>query len=156
MSAAQVPYLTLNLEVYKAMRSVNAALEKSTLDRKLLNLVFQRVSQINGCAFCVDMHARALLALGDDLQRLNSIVAWREVTFFDARERAALQWAEIVTDIKETRAPASELAALKVHFNDRQIAELTYAIGLMNAWNRVTVGLHHPVARAPLEAMAEA
>lgn len=84
--------LSLAPNAYQAMIGVNAALEKSTLGKRILNLVFLRVSQINGCGFCVDMHARDLLAIGEDLQHLNSVVAWREVTFFDERERAALHW----------------------------------------------------------------
>lgn len=150
MTAPSAFKLSLAPNAYKAMVGVNAALEESTLGKRILNLVFLRVSQINGCGFCVDMHARDLLAMGEDLQRLNSVVAWREVTFFDERERAALHWAETVSDITHTHAPMAELERLRQHFDDKEIVELTYAVAQINAWNRLAIGLHVPVKRAAL------
>jgi uncharacterized peroxidase-related enzyme len=142
--------MTLSPKVQKALGQASVALEESTLGKKLINLVFQRVSQINGCAYCVDMHARDLLAMGEDLQRLNSLVAWRESPFFSERERAAFQWADGITNISETHAPEADFEPLRQHFDEKEIVELTYAIAVMNAWNRVAISLHEPVKKAAL------
>jgi AhpD family alkylhydroperoxidase len=112
-----------------------------------------RVSQINGCAYCVDMHAREFLSAdGGDLQRLNSLSTWHEVPFYTDRERAALQWAESLTRMGETHAPREDFDALQPHFSEREIAELTMAIAVINAWNRIAGGLRTAVARKPLPA----
>jgi AhpD family alkylhydroperoxidase len=102
--AAPTPRLNFQAvapELYKAQAGINALLHESSLGIQLLELVFLRVSQINGCAFCVDMHTRELLSRGEDLQRINSIVTWPEVTFYDDRERAALNWAERCTRLSQ-------------------------------------------------------
>lgn len=153
-TTARLPHRELAPEVFRALVSVNSALSTSTLGKKLLDLVYLRISQVNGCAYCVDMHARDLLAQGEDLQRLNSLVTWREVSFFTARERAALHWAESLTLIRETQAPDADYAALAEHFSDREVAELTIAAAQMNTWNRIGVGLKLPVQAALLKAAA--
>jgi len=138
-------------EALGALAAVNATLKDSTLGIHLIDLVRQRISQINGCAYCVDSHARDLLAGGEDLQRLNSLSTWREVTLFTERERAALNWAESLTLLTQTQAPDEDFDALAAHFSEREIAELTMAAALMNAWNRIGVGLRLPVRPAPLK-----
>lgn len=153
-TTARLPYPELAPEAFRALVGVNTALNKSTLGKKLLDLVHLRVSQINGCAYCVDLHARDLLAQGEDLQRLNSLITWREVSFFSARERAALNWAESLTLIRETQAPDADYAALAEHFNNREVAELTIAAAQMSTWNRIGVGLRLPVQAAPLRVAA--
>jgi len=138
-------------EAYQALAAVSAQLKSSTLGKALIALVDLRVSQINGCAFCVDMHARELLAAETpDLQRLNSLVTWREAPFYTPRERAALAWAESLTLLAQTHAPQEDFEPLHEHFSEREIAELTLAIGVINAWNRFAAGLRSPVARKPL------
>jgi AhpD family alkylhydroperoxidase len=138
-------------EAYQSLAAVSAQLKASSLGKALIALVDLRVSQINGCAFCVDMHARELLAAEEpDLQRLNSLVTWRESTFYTARERAALAWAESLTLLSETHAPAADFEALREHFSDAEIAQLTLAVGVINAWNRFAAGLRLPVARRAL------
>ena len=145
-------YPTLAPQAYQALVKVSGALTEASVGRKLIDLVYQRVSQLNGCAYCVDLHARDLLAQGEDLQRLNSLTTWHETTFFDARERAALAWAEATTQIRESRAPDELFEDLRAHFTDQEIAELTMAASLMNAWNRIAIGFRQPVKQAPLAA----
>ena len=140
-------------EAYQALAAASAQLKASSLGKALIALVDLRVSQINGCAFCVDMHARELLAAETpDLQRLNSVATWREAPFYTPRERAALAWAESLTLIAQTHAPQEDFEPLHEHFTEREIAELTLAIGVINAWNRFAAGLRLPVARKPLAA----
>ncbi|MEJ7686310.1 MAG: carboxymuconolactone decarboxylase family protein [Variovorax sp.] len=136
----------------RRLLGVNAALDESMLGKRLIHLVFLRVSQLNGCAFCVDMHARELLAAGEDPQRLNSLVTWREVPFFSERERAALNWAESLTRLIDTHAPDEDFEALRAHFDEREIVELTLAVAQINVWNRLGVGMRAPVAVKPLPA----
>ena len=120
------------------------------LDPQLRLLVEVRISQINGCAYCVDMHTREARGAGETQQRLDCLVVWREVSFFDARERAALAWAEALTLLPQTRAPDDVYAAVRDQFDDKGLADLTLAIVAMNAWNRIGVGFAmQPAARAP-------
>ncbi|WP_280191948.1 carboxymuconolactone decarboxylase family protein [Delftia sp. PS-11] len=137
-------------ELYQAQAGINAMLRQSSLGLGLLELVFLRASQINGCAFCVDMHVRELLALGEDLQRINSVITWPEADFYDDRERAALNWAERCTRLSQAHPGQQDFDALRPHFSDREIVELTYAIGSINVWNRLCAGFAAPVARKPI------
>ena len=152
MSTLRLPYHTLAPQAYQALRGLNQVLDASSLGKRLIELVFLRVSQINGCAYCVDMHARDLLAQGEDLQRINSLVTWRETTFFSERERAALDWAEALTEIIKSQAPDALFEALKPHFSEQEIAELSFAIVTINAWNRIAIGFRQPVKKAMLAA----
>ena len=125
----------------KAIQAAYAPLLRAALDRKLIDLVFLRVSQINGCAYCVDLHAHDLRKAGESARRINALSAWHETRLFDAAERAALTWAEAVTRIVETHAPDAVYQSLCEHFSERQIGELTYAIALMNMLNRTGIAL---------------
>jgi AhpD family alkylhydroperoxidase len=131
-----------------ALRNVEAYLRRCGLDHKLLDLVKMRASQINGCAFCLDMHSKDLRRLGESEQRLYLLDAWRESPLFDARERAALAWTEAVTRIADTRAPDDVFEQLRGEFNDKEIVDLTTAIGMINLWNRLMIALRcdHPVS----------
>ena len=153
-TAPRLNWHPLAPQAYKAMAGVNAALAGSTLGKKLIDLVQLRVSQINGCAYCVGLHARDLLAQDEDMQRINSLQTWHEVSFFDARERAALQWAESLTQVAATHAPNADFEQLRPHFDDREIAELSLVVAMMNAWNRMGVGMRNQVVRKPLQAAA--
>jgi AhpD family alkylhydroperoxidase len=124
---------------YKAFSPLYQYIEGCGLGRKLVDLVFLRVSQINGCAYCVDLHWRDLLKQGEDPRKLNSLVTWHESPFFSARERAALSWTDSLTNIAQTGAPDADYAAVKAEFNDKEIGDLTIVIGLMNAMNRVGI-----------------
>jgi len=148
---ARLPWHQLAPQAQKAMVGVAAALADSTLGTKLIDLVQLRVSQVNGCAYCVDKHARDLLKMGEDLQRINSLTTWHEVGLYDARERAALQWAESLTQVTDTRAPDADFEQLRAHFDEREITELTLVVAMMNAWNRMGVGMRMPVVPKPLQ-----
>jgi AhpD family alkylhydroperoxidase len=152
MNAPRLPWTTLGAAPYKALYGVNLALAKSTVGHNLLELVQTRVSQINGCAYCLDMHARELRKGGESWQRLNVVSAWWETDVFNAKEKAALAWAEAVTrmpgDLAQREATYQGLAA---HFNEQEIVELTWAVAAINAWNRMAISMHQPVDTKPIE-----
>ncbi|MCW7540254.1 carboxymuconolactone decarboxylase family protein [Aquabacterium sp. A7-Y] len=148
-SAARLDHPTLAPKAYQALVALHAALEGGSLGTRLLDLVYLRVSQLNGCAFCIDMHWRDLIAHDEDPRRLNALPGWREAPFFTARERAALQWAERLTGLvgRDPHAPEdAEFAELRQHFSEVEAAELCYAIAAINAWNRLGVGLRPPIS----------
>lgn len=123
-----------------AIRNVRSYIAKSGLPQSLVDLVYQRVSQINGCAYCLDMHARDLIKSGVPQEKLALLQVWREGgKLFDERERAALAWAETVTRVAETGVPDADYEAVAQHFNDKELADLTFAISLMNLLNRVAI-----------------
>jgi AhpD family alkylhydroperoxidase len=108
--------------------------------------VKMRASQINGCAYCLHMHSSDALKDGEDAKRLFLLDAWEESNLYTPRERAALGWTEALTKVADTRAPDADFAELKAHFSDQEIADLTIAIGMINTWNRISIGLRseHP------------
>lgn len=111
------------------------------IDARLRALVELRVSQINGCVYCCDLHSTQARAEGESQQRLDCLAAWPECPFFDDREKAALAWAEALVHVAATHAPDDVYDRLKPHFTEAQIVDLTLAISLMNAWNRLAIGL---------------
>jgi AhpD family alkylhydroperoxidase len=136
----RIDYTKASPEGYKAFGAVYAAVLKGSLSKALVDLVYLRVSQINGCAYCIDMHTRDLLKSGLAVEKLALAPVWRDAgALFTKRERAALAWAETVTRIAETGAPDHEYAAAAAEFSAVELADLTYAIGLMNAFNRLGV-----------------
>lgn len=149
MSRLSAHYSTLVPEPFKKLLDLSQAVHKSGVGSGLLELVFLRVSQLNGCAFCIDMHTRNLLEAGEDLQRLTLVPAWRESEFFNARERAALDWAEHVNARDEAALDAS-FAELSRHFEEKEIAELTFAVAMINTWNFMNLSLKTPVAKKPM------
>jgi AhpD family alkylhydroperoxidase len=127
-------------EAYKALVGLEQALAKSGLDSSLLELVRLRASQINGCAYCVNMHANDARKAGETEARLQTLTVWEETTFFTAKERAALAWVESLTLLSIKHAPQHQYEALLEHFSEGEIANLTLAIATINAWNRFGVG----------------
>ncbi|MEO5736908.1 MAG: carboxymuconolactone decarboxylase family protein [Variovorax sp.] len=127
-------------DAIKAMLALEASVSKLGLEPLLLDLVKLRASQINGCAFCVDMHSTDARKRGETERRLYGVAAWRESPFFTARERAALAWTEALTRVADTRAPDADHDALCAEFNERERVDLTLAIGTINIWNRLAVG----------------
>src|SRR5512137_2156131 len=119
--------------VYDAMDALDQYLGKCGLKESLLHLIRLRASQINGCAYCLDMHWKDLRAAGENEQRLCSLDAWRECPYYSERERAALEWTEAVTRIADGHAPDGVYAAVKPHFSDRELADLTLAVVTINA-----------------------
>ena len=134
-------------EGVKAMVAVEAAIGKSGIEHGLLELVRLRASQINGCAFCIHMHVRDALKNGESEIRLHMLDGWRESPLYTDRERAALNWTEVLTRVGKTHAPDADYALLQSEFDETEIANLTLLIGAINLWNRVQIGLRavHPV-----------
>lgn len=145
----RMDYASISPEGYKAYGNVYMTLLKGSLPKALIELVFLRVSQINGCAFCIDMHSADLLKSGLEVSKLVLVPAWREAgAVFSARERAALAWAESVTLVAETGIPDAEYAAANAEFSGEELVDLTYVVGLMNAYNRLGVAFRAQPAAA--------
>jgi AhpD family alkylhydroperoxidase len=135
----------------KAFGSVYGYILQSGLDDVLVDLVYLRVSQINGCAYCLDMHTRDLLKKGVKLEKFALVQAWREAgNLFSERERAALAWSETVTRVAQTGVPDEDFQMAASVFDEKELADLTMAIGLMNAYNRLAIGFR----RVPEAALA--
>jgi AhpD family alkylhydroperoxidase len=123
----------------KAMLALQAHANQSGLEPALQELVKVRASQINGCAYCIDMHTKDARAHGETEQRLYALDAWAETPFFSERERAALAWTETLTLIADDRVPDAAFAAARRHFSEKELVELTFAIIAINGWNRLCV-----------------
>jgi AhpD family alkylhydroperoxidase len=132
-------------DAYKAMQGLEAHIVKSGLDHKLVHLVKMRASQINGCAYCLDMHSRDARKHGETEQRLYVLPAWRETLLFNAREKAALAWTEALTLVGRTHAPDTAYEEARAAFNERELADLTLLIGAINVWNRIAIGFRAPL-----------
>jgi AhpD family alkylhydroperoxidase len=138
-------YYAASPDGMKALGGVYEHVLRSGLPKELVNLVWLRASQINGCAFCIDMHSRDLLKEGLAVEKLVLIPAWREAgALFDETERAALAWTETVTRVSETAVPDAEYQAAAAVFEPKQLADLTIAIGLINAYNRMAISFRTP------------
>lgn len=137
----RLPYWKLSPGVYKALMDAEKAVHASGLDPKLLHMLKLRVSQINGCAFCIDMHWKDSREAGETDQRLYSLDAWRECPWYSDKERAALAWAEAITKITDGHAPDDLYNELRRHFNEQEASDLTWACALINAWNRMGIAL---------------
>jgi AhpD family alkylhydroperoxidase len=122
-----------------AMYGVEKYVRESGLETRLLELVRLRASQMNGCAYCIDMHTKDARAEGETEQRLYALSAWRETPFFTDRERAALEWTEAVTAIAQSGAPDSLYHAVREHFTPVELVNLTMAIVAINGWNRLAI-----------------
>jgi AhpD family alkylhydroperoxidase len=140
----------------QAFRGVSAYLKTCSLPEELIDLVFLRVSQINGCAFCIDKHTRDLLKLGVAQEKVTLVPVWREAgALFSAREQAAFVWAESLTNVAQTGIPDADFAAASAPFSETELSDLTYAIALMNALNRMAISARlPPLAVARLRANA--
>jgi AhpD family alkylhydroperoxidase len=132
-------YAKLSSGGYQAMLGLEKYLAQCGLEEGLLHLVKLRVSQINGCAFCLDMHWKDLRAIGENEQRLYSLDAWRECPYYTDRERSALAWAEAVTLITDDHASDAAYEEANMHLSDKELSDLTFAIATINAWNRLAI-----------------
>ncbi|MCB1352708.1 MAG: carboxymuconolactone decarboxylase family protein [Rhodobacteraceae bacterium] len=152
-SSSRLNYREAASEAMRPMLALEESFAHSMIPLALRELVKLRASQINGCAYCLDMHAPAARRAGVSTQKLDVLPAWRESPAFDARERAALGWCEALTRIEASGAPDAEYAALEAAFNARECVELTLVITTINAWNRIAVGFRsvHPL-REPVDA----
>jgi AhpD family alkylhydroperoxidase len=138
---------------YKAVAALEEFVQTSGLDRRFIHLIKLRASQINGCAYCVDMHVREARHDGLSEQWINLMCVWRESPVYDDRERALLGWVDAVTKIAETGAPDADFEALKANFSEEEITKITVAIGTINIWNRLAVGFR---SQHPLDKPAQA
>lgn len=127
-------------EAYRAMRALTDYGRSSGLEPKLVELVKVRASQMNGCAFCIDMHTKDARAAGETEQRLYGLTAWRETPFYSERERAALAWTEALTLISQTHAPDDVYEEVRRHFSELEVVNLSMAIVTINSWNRLVLG----------------
>ncbi|MEE7547431.1 carboxymuconolactone decarboxylase family protein [Xanthomonas sp. Kuri4-1] len=141
MSTLRLPYRTLSPAAYQGLGLTKQALDKSSLGKQLIELVYLRVSQINGCAYCLEMHAAALRAGGMAEAKLDSLAGWRVSTHFSERERVVLAWTESLADVADRHAPDEDFAPLRDHLSDAEIADLSFAIALMSAFNRLAIGM---------------
>lgn len=129
----------------RAMVGLEQAVATSELEPALLELVKMRASQLNGCAYCLDLHSKDARALGEDEQRLHVLAAWREAPFYSERERAALAWCEVLTLLPQAGAPDDAYERVQAEFADEEIVALTLAIVAINGWNRFSVAFESPV-----------
>jgi AhpD family alkylhydroperoxidase len=143
--AIRIPHFQLAPKAFQGLLALSDTVHKSPLGKRLIDLVLLRVSQINGCAFCIDMHWHDLIKLGADPRHVNAVAGWREAPFFSDRERAALRWAELVTNIPHTDPSDEEFARLRTQFSDAEIADLSYVIVVINSWNLLNVSLRNPM-----------
>jgi AhpD family alkylhydroperoxidase len=148
------PHPELAPKGYQGLLQVVRHVSASGLDHGLLHLIEVRASQLNGCAFCMDMHATAALESGESQRRLNLVATWHEAPWFTPRERAALAWTEALTELGRHGVDDALYAATREHFSEQEVVDLTYAIALINAWNRLGVGLQPDLPPAKTEVSA--
>jgi AhpD family alkylhydroperoxidase len=152
----RLPYDTLAADGMKALGSVYAYVMRCGLEKPLVDLVYLRASQINGCAYCIDMHTHEAIAGGASVEKLMLVSAWREAgAYFKPRERAALEWTEVVTWIAGNQVPDEAFLAAQEEFSDKELSDLTLAIGVINIYNRMAIGFRRtPASVAKLEGAA--
>jgi AhpD family alkylhydroperoxidase len=136
---ARIDLMHVNPGIIHAMLGLERQVHKAGLDSKLLDLVRMRASQINGCAFCLDMHSKDARANGETEQRLYGLDAWRETPYYSARERAALEWTEALTLVSESHVPDDVYERVREQFTEDELAHLSLAIVAINGWNRFNV-----------------
>ncbi len=136
----RLEYTKVAPDAYEAMSRLQRYASSCGLDPKLLELVKMRASQINGCAYCLDMHSKDARALGETEQRLYALNAWHETPFYTDKERAALAWTEALTLLSETHAPDDVYEEVRKHFSEKELVDLTMTIIAINGWNRLAVG----------------
>ena len=136
---ARIDLKHVNPGIMHAMLGLERQVHKAGLDSKLVDLVRMRASQINGCAYCLDMHSKDARANGETEQRLYGLEAWRETPYYSARERAALEWTEALTLVSETRVPDEVYERVRQQFSEDELAHLSLAVVAINGWNRLNV-----------------
>jgi AhpD family alkylhydroperoxidase len=152
--AERINYAKAFPEGIHAVLNVEKAIRSSGLEPSLLELVKTRASQLNGCAYCLDMHSKDARAAGETEQRLYTLPAWRETPFFTARERAALAWTEAVTNIQDGHASDEEYEQVRKEFSESELVRLTLAITQINVWNRIAIsfraepGIYQPAGHS--------
>ena len=140
MPTSRVNYAQVAPHAFKALLGLEKAMGESSLDKSLHELIKIRASQLNACAYCIDLHTRDAIELGETPRRIFALSAWHETPFFTDRERAALLWTETLTLLAQKGAPEAIYNQVAEHFSERELADLTFAIATINAWNRFGVG----------------
>jgi AhpD family alkylhydroperoxidase len=138
---ARLDFRKFHPEPLQALQAMEQYIAGCGLDHKLVHLLKLRASQVNGCAYCIDMHSIEARAAGETEQRLYALDAWRETPFYDARERAALTWIEALTLVAQTHAPDAAYDEVRAQFSEQEIVDLTYIAATINAWNRLAIAL---------------
>jgi len=136
---ARFDYAKVAPGAYRAMLGLENYLHESGMEESLLRLIKLRASQINGCAYCLDMHWKDLKAIGEPDHRLYELNAWEEAPFYSSRERAALAWTDAVTKVAETHVPDDVYEKVREQFSEKEVADLTLAVAAINAWNRLLI-----------------
>jgi AhpD family alkylhydroperoxidase len=126
-------------DAQKSLYALEKYIANSGLDHKLIHLLKMRASQINGCAYCIDMHSKDARMLGETEQRLYELNAWRETPFYTDRERAALEWTESLTLVSQTHVPDEVYESVKKHFSEKEIVDLSILVSVINVWNRLAI-----------------
>jgi|SRR5690242_13448949 len=130
-------------EAFRAMVGLEAVVHSTGLEKSLLDLVKLRASQINGCAFCIDMHSKEASSRGESAQRLYALDAWRATPFYSDRERAALAWTEAVTLVKKSHVPDDVYEEVRAQFSEKEVVGLTLAVVAINGWNRLGISFRN-------------
>jgi AhpD family alkylhydroperoxidase len=155
LMAPRIDYTKVGSGALRAMYGLEKYLTESSVEKPLRELIKLRASQINGCAYCIDMHSRDLLKAGVAVDKLVLVPVWRDAgEVFSSRERAAFAWAETVTRVAETDVPEVDYQAAAAEFSDKELADVTYAIGLMNAFNRFGISFRSTPAAVAAAAKA--
>jgi AhpD family alkylhydroperoxidase len=153
----RIDYLKVARGVYEAMLGLEKYLQQCGLEESLIDLIKLRASQINGCAYCIDMHWKDLRSLGEQEQRLYGLDAWEESPYYSDHERAALAWTEAVTDVRNGHVPDSVYEEAAKQFSQKELADLTLAVAAINGWNRLAIasrtvpGTYQPAKRHELK-----
>jgi AhpD family alkylhydroperoxidase len=142
---ARVNYVRVAPEAFRAQRGLENYIHECGLESSLIHLVKMRASYINGCAYCIDMHSKDARLEGETEQRLYAIPVWRETPYFTPRERAALAWAEAVTEIYKGGVSDELYALAREHFTEKELVDLTMVVVTINGWNRLAITFHAPV-----------
>ena len=142
----RLSYPTIAPNILEAAIGMSKPVHDCGLGKELVELVNLRASQINGCAYCLDMHGKSLRKMGVDQRKLDLLVAWREAPIFSEREQAALAWTEAVTLIAGNGVPEDVYRGALAHFGEKGLVELTYAVAVINTWNRLNVSFQNPPA----------
>ncbi len=135
----RLDYAAASPKAMQAMVALETAVRSSGLERPLIELVKLRASQINGCAYCIDLHTREAHAAGESHRRLHGVMVWRETPFFTPRERAALAWTEAVTLVADTHVPDDVYEQVSKEFSETELVNLTLAVVAINGWNRISI-----------------
>ncbi len=154
--SSRIDYLKISRGGYEAMLGLEKYLHQCAIEQGLIHLIKLRASQLNGCAYCIDMHWKDLRAIGENEQRLYGLDAWEESPYYTERERAALAWTEAVTNIQDGHVPDEVYEEARKQFSEPELADLTLAIATINAWNRLAIaarteaGKYQPATRREL------